>query len=143
MDEVKPIYPPEANWFTKGRYKSITVTRSDLLTEEEVDLLAKATEDAQDAAFIEVIIDDKIEKRFRRAAMRRFGYGRGALSEAAEAAFAEWSSKEDVDDIGSVEMDDPVAAIEGLLKHVTKSSVELQHEASKIRVRGLHGKSSN
>ena len=57
MDESKPIYPPEVSWFTEGRFKSITVTRSDLLTDEEADLLTKATEDAQNAAFVKVLDD--------------------------------------------------------------------------------------
>jgi hypothetical protein len=36
---------------------------------------------------IKVIISDTVEKDFRRVAMKRFGYVRGALSEAAEIAF--------------------------------------------------------
>ncbi len=84
---------------------------------------------------MKVIIDDKVEMEFRRVAMRKFRYGRGALSEAAEAAFEEWTSKEDVDENLTKNMEDPVAAIEGLLKHVKESSVHLQHEAPRIRAR--------
>lgn len=84
---------------------------------------------------IKVTIDDEVEERFRRVAMKRFGYGKGALSEAAEVAFSEWSSKEDVAEVAITGMEDPVAAIEGLLKHVTESSVELQHKAAKLRAK--------
>jgi len=57
MDESTPAYPPEVNWFTKDKFERITVTRSDLMTPEEVDLLATATGDAQDAALIRVLED--------------------------------------------------------------------------------------
>ncbi|HEY4674366.1 MAG TPA: hypothetical protein VIH03_09385 [Nitrososphaerales archaeon] len=88
---------------------------------------------------IKVMVDDKVEERFRRVAMKKFGYGRGALSTAAEAALAQWSSKEDIEEVTLDELDDPVAAIEGLLKHATESSVELQHKASRIRVKKTLG----
>ena len=91
---------------------------------------------------LKVIIGDEVEKQFRRTAMRRYGYGKGALSEAAEAALSEWSSREDTEVPLSSGMDDPVAAIEGLLKHVGATSVGLQHEASRIRVRRTLAKTS-
>lgn len=92
---------------------------------------------------VKVIIDDEVEKKFRRVAMKKFGYHRGALSEAAETALEEWTSKEDLDEATAKGMGDPVSAIEGSLKHVDESSIKLQHEASKIRARRLHGKSPN
>jgi hypothetical protein len=91
---------------------------------------------------IKVIIDEEIEREFRRVAMKSYGYGKGALSKAAEAAFAEWSLQEDVDVTARPGLEDPVAAIEDILKHVRTSSVELQHEASKIRVKRAYGKIS-
>ena len=91
---------------------------------------------------MKVIVDDEIEREFRRAAMKRFGYGKGALSKAAKAAFAEWSLQEDIDVTLQPGLEDPVAAIENMLKHVRTSSVELQHEASKIRVKRAYGKIS-
>lgn len=84
---------------------------------------------------IKIIIADEVERQFRRVAMKRYGYGKGALSEAAEAALGEWSSKEDTEVAMPPGLEDPVRAIEGMLKHVSASSVELQHEASKVRVR--------
>lgn len=40
-------------------------------------------------------------------------------------------------------LDDPVTAIEGLLAHVGATSVELQHEATRIRVKGARAKTSD
>jgi len=86
-------------------------------------------------AGIKVYISDDVEQRFRKTAMAVYGYGRGALSKAAEEAFNRWSSEvEKV--LGLFEfMGDPVEAIEGLLEGVGKSGVELQHEARRIRAR--------
>lgn len=93
---------------------------------------------------VKVIISDAVERKFRRVAMKRYGYGKGALSKAAEAAFDNWSSREDTDFHISEELEnDPVGAIEGLLKSVKESSVQLQHEANKIRVKKASAKSSN
>lgn len=91
---------------------------------------------------IKVIVGDDVERRFRRVAMSRYGYGKGALSEAAEAALSEWSSNEDLD-VEVPNLDDPVSAIEGLLRHVAANSVDLQHEATRIRVKRALGKTSD
>ncbi|HUI00478.1 MAG TPA: hypothetical protein VLX56_02470 [Nitrososphaerales archaeon] len=92
---------------------------------------------------IKVVIGDGVEKEFRRVAMKRYGYGKGALSEAAEAALSEWSSREDTEVSLPPGLEDPASAIEGLLKHVKASSVELQHEATKIRVKRARAKTSS
>jgi hypothetical protein len=87
---------------------------------------------------IKVVIDDQTEQRFRMAAMKKFGYGKGAISEAAENALAEWASRVDVDLSSSVLNADPVEMIQGLLTgrgRRASASVELQHETSKIRAR--------
>ena len=65
-----------------------------------------------------------LEKRFRESAMRRFGFGKGALTRAAEQAFERWlsSAKENIRFEG-----DPVQAIDGILGDMKTSSVELQH----------------
>jgi len=69
-------------------------------------------------------VRDDLEKRFRETAMRRFGFGKGALTRAAEQAFERWLStaKENVRFEG-----DPVRAIDGILGDMKLSSVELQH----------------
>ncbi len=79
---------------------------------------------------LRVQIDDKLERKFREKAMKKFGYGKGALSKAAEEAILNWVSiagEEDVNFEG-----DPVKAIEGLLKDVNVDSVTLQHEVQKL-----------
>ena len=97
----------------------------------------------QPVGSLKVIVGDEVEKQFRRVAMRRYGYGKGALSEAAEAALGEWSSREDTEVTLPPGLEDPVAAVEGLLKHVGATSVELQHEASRIRVKKASAETSS
>ena len=67
---------------------------------------------------------EDLERRFRETAMRRFGFGKGALTRAAEQAFESWMStaREDVHFEG-----DPVKAIDGILQEMKLNSVELQH----------------
>ena len=69
-------------------------------------------------------VRDELERRFRETAMKRFGFGKGALTRAAEQAFENWLStaREDVQFEG-----DPVKAIDGILGDVKQNSVELQH----------------
>lgn len=72
-----------------------------------------------------------LEKRFRETAMRRFGFGKGALTRAAEQAFEGWLStrKENIRFEG-----DPVEAIDGILDDLKLNSVSLQHSARRIWV---------
>lgn len=80
-------------------------------------------------------IPDELEKKFRVAAMKRFGYGKGSLSLAAEDAIRKWiasMSSKTIEFVG-----DPVEAIEGLLADVELDSVELQHLARKIWIGGV------
>jgi hypothetical protein len=79
---------------------------------------------------LRVQIDAKIERKFREAAMKRFGYGKGALSKAAQEAIINWVST--VENEGVSFEGDPVKAIEGLLKDIDVDSVVLQHEAQKL-----------
>ena len=78
---------------------------------------------------LRVQIDPKIERRFRETAMKKFGYGKGALSKAAEEAILNWVSSQKETPIFE---GDPVKAIEGLLKDVDLDSVTLQHLSSKL-----------
>jgi hypothetical protein len=77
---------------------------------------------------IRVQLPDDLDKRFRSEAMKRFGYGKGSLSKAAQEAFEKWiaSGKEDLGFKG-----DPVEAIKGALGDVDAGSVELQHMVKK------------
>jgi hypothetical protein len=79
---------------------------------------------------LRVQINSNLELKFREAAMKRYGYAKGALSKAAEEAIIYWLStanKETNNFEGN-----PVKAIEGLLKDVNIDSVTLQHQASKL-----------
>ena len=79
---------------------------------------------------LRVQINQKLERKFREFAMRKFGYGKGALSRAAEEAIMKWISTVEEENL-SFE-GDPVEAIDGLLSDIDLDSVELQHEARKI-----------
>jgi hypothetical protein len=78
---------------------------------------------------IKLILDDKLEQRFRQSAMNRFGYAKGSLSKAAVFALERWVSEEE---LKNEPFGDPIEAIKGMLKHVKKSSVELQHEIGAV-----------
>jgi len=82
---------------------------------------------------IKVYISDELEGKFRETAMKLYGYGRGSLSIASEKAFTAWLSQmsEVMEAVNSV--DDPVEAIYGMLSHVKKTGVELQHEVRRLR----------
>jgi hypothetical protein len=78
---------------------------------------------------LRVQLDPKLERKFRETAMKKFGYGKGALSKAAEEAILNWVSTEGETPCFE---GDPVKAIEGLLKDVKMDSVKLQHETQKV-----------
>ena len=86
-------------------------------------------------ASIKVRVSEETEKKFREAAMKHFGYGKGALSLAAERALSDWAARETKVEGLLVDIGNPLDAIEGVLGHVKKGAVELQHEATKIRAR--------
>ena len=74
---------------------------------------------------IKVKMPDNIERIFRKIAMKRYGYNKGSISAAAQRAIEEW-----IDTYVEVEViKDPIEKISGLMKHIKKKSVELQHEA--------------
>lgn len=74
-----------------------------------------------------------LEHMFRETAMKKYGYFKGSLHKASEEAFREWIMKNS----GMVpKVDNPFSLIEGILVNLKgkKTSVQLQHEASKIWV---------
>lgn len=83
---------------------------------------------------LRVQISKETEKKFREAAMRRYGYGKGALSNAAEDAFQRWLAitREEPQFRG-----DPVKAIEGILEEVKIDSVDLQHAAKRLWLKNI------
>ncbi len=72
---------------------------------------------------IKVQVPDKVEEVFRMLAMKRFGYRRGSISEAVSEALEKWAASQKKSN------KDHFGELRGILKHVKKSSVELQHEA--------------
>ena len=78
---------------------------------------------------IRLQVKEELEKKFREAAMKRFGYRKGSLSQAAEEALQKWLAFISVEDF--VFKGDPVEALEGLLADVDLDSVELQHLVAK------------
>ena len=75
-------------------------------------------------------VKEELERKFREAAMKRFGYGKGALSRAAEEALQKWLASITAEE--EVFRGDPVKAIEGLLADINLDSVELQHLVKKM-----------
>lgn len=77
-------------------------------------------------------ISEGLEQRFRELAMKRFGYGKGALSKAAEEAILRWISSAEREEVKF--KGDPVEALDGLLSGVNIDSVELQHKIKELWV---------
>ena len=69
--------------------------------------------------------EEELERKFRELAMKRYGYSKGSIKKAGEEAIKSWIDEEE--ELPSEE--DPIRSIRGILKHVKKTSVELQHEA--------------
>lgn len=44
-------------------------------------------------AIVRGVIPEELEKRFRKLAMEKFGYSKGALSKALEEAIRDWTKK--------------------------------------------------
>ncbi|MBI2044620.1 hypothetical protein HYT23_01030 [Candidatus Pacearchaeota archaeon] len=74
---------------------------------------------------LKIKLPEKIEEKFRRLAMAKFGYQKGSISEAAQEAIESWTFSY----IEPEDIEDPIETISGIMKNVKKSSVELQHEA--------------
>jgi hypothetical protein len=45
---------------------------------------------------LKVYLSDELAKRFRKAAMDAYGYGRGSISKAAAEAFSRWCAEQEV-----------------------------------------------
>jgi len=82
---------------------------------------------------LRVYLDEELERRFRKASMETYGYGRGSISKAAEEAIRRWLRENEKLLREMAIPENPVKAIRGMLRHVEKSGVELQHEASQLR----------
>jgi len=93
-------------------------------------------------AGLRIQLSDRLERLFREMAMKRFGYGKGSISRAAEEAIQNWVAIQLQMEKREFE-GDPVKAIEGLLADVDVDSVELQHLVGKIWVRKVLGNVSS
>lgn len=80
---------------------------------------------------MKISISNNAEEIFRKLAMKKFGYKKGAISMAAEEAIEDWTDSS-YEDEEFFPIKNPTEAISGLLKHVKKNSVELQHEVGDI-----------
>lgn len=82
---------------------------------------------------LKVYIPEELEKEFKKRSMEAYGYGRGSISKAAAEAIQRWTSEREAILSEFPPPDDPVGSLRGMLRHVKISSVQLQHEAKKIR----------
>ncbi len=85
---------------------------------------------------IKIEVGNEIEQLFREAAMRTYGYQKGALQKAMKEAMGQWAAKKS-SKLPRVE--DPFPLVEGILGHLKgkKTSVELQHEAMGLWTKSL------
>ena len=81
---------------------------------------------------IKVSFDRNLEQEFRAAAMKKYGYSRGAIKQASEEAITRWI-KEEYHTLPHTSRD-PLKSLYGAMKHLRGkyTSVELQHEAMKL-----------
>jgi len=81
---------------------------------------------------LRIYLPEELERKFRKISMESYGYSRGSLSRAAAEAIRSWIRTQEP--VTQVEIpSEPVRILRGLLRHVRKSSVQLQHEAVQIR----------
>lgn len=77
---------------------------------------------------LRIVLKEEVEREFREVAMRKFGFGKGALSKAAEEAIISWIQINKKESFSG----DPVEAIDGLLADVEMDSLTLQHAVKKL-----------
>ncbi len=82
---------------------------------------------------MKIYIPDELEEEFKKTSMEVHGYGRGSISKAAAEAIQAWTAERQAMLRGFNAPHDPVKLIRGMLRHVKLTSVELQHEARRVR----------
>lgn len=90
-------------------------------------------------ADLKVYIPDELEQEFKKLSMEAYGYGRGSISKAATEAIRRWMTERETISRDFPPPKDPVKSLRGMLKHLRVTSVQLQHQAKKMRVRRLLG----
>lgn len=73
-------------------------------------------------------VEKRIETKFRQAAMERYGYAKGAITHALEAAMDMWASGVHASSLKKV----PIESIVGILKGTKETSTELKHKAVEL-----------
>ena len=69
---------------------------------------------------IKIHVRASVEERFRKRAMSTYGYSKGSISQAGEAALEHWSACTYGSDASIPKIKDPIKAIDGLLSHHLK-----------------------
>ncbi|MDP2974003.1 MAG: hypothetical protein Q8N60_03045 [Candidatus Diapherotrites archaeon] len=72
---------------------------------------------------LKIQLEERKAGRFREIAMQTFGYSKGSLSKAADAAIDDWTRRIEINKGGA-----DIEKMDGLLKGIRFSSVELQHK---------------
>ncbi len=75
-------------------------------------------------------LEKNTEQKLRENAMKRFGYGKGAITDAVNEAVGMWLASKFVDI-----PKEPLSALRGLLKNVKASSVELKHAGAGLFIK--------
>ena len=77
---------------------------------------------------LKVELEKELEHKFREAAMRKYGYQKGALQKATKEALNDWVRQQPTK---VPKVDDPFKLVRGILGHLKgkKTPVQLQHEA--------------
>ncbi len=78
---------------------------------------------------IRVELSNEQEQALRENAMRKFGYQKGALKKAISEAIDMWLSQEKGKE---VRVTNPTKKLVGILAGINETSVELQHQATKL-----------
>ena len=81
---------------------------------------------------LKIELDKELEHRFRETAMRKYGYQKGSLQKATKEALTDWVMQQQSTRVPKVK--DPFKLVRGMLSDLKgkTTSVELQHEATKI-----------
>jgi hypothetical protein len=81
---------------------------------------------------LKIYLPEGLKREFKKRPVEAFGYGRRLISKAAEEAIRRWvSERERI--METAPPADPVGGLRGILGNVDESSIELQHEAGRIR----------
>lgn len=81
---------------------------------------------------LKVSLDEGLLKAFKERAYRVFGFKKGSLKEAVELAIRDFIDRVDL----ILTEEEGIRRIRGLLKDLNVTSVELQHKALELWVRG-------